>query len=99
MTVYPFIIHLGPLPITGYGLMMMVGFLMGGWLITQELRRRQLREEYSADIVLAALVGGVVGAKLWYFVLTGNPATLLDRGGLEPFINAELRRRQQKASR
>ncbi|HET8633687.1 MAG TPA: prolipoprotein diacylglyceryl transferase family protein, partial [Gemmatimonadales bacterium] len=82
MTVYPFIIHLGPLPITGYGLMMMVGFLMGGWLITQELRRRQLREEYSADIVLAALVGGVVGAKLWYFALTGNPATLLDRGGL-----------------
>jgi phosphatidylglycerol:prolipoprotein diacylglycerol transferase len=82
MTVYPFIIHLGPLPITGYGIMMMVGFLMGGWLITQELRRRRLREEYSADIVLAALVGGVVGAKLWYFALTGNPATLLDRGGL-----------------
>ena len=33
MTVYPFIIHLGPLEITGYGLMLMVAFLMGGWLI------------------------------------------------------------------
>ena len=31
MTVYPFILHLGSFEITGYGLMMMVAFLMGGW--------------------------------------------------------------------
>ena len=45
MNVYPFIIHLGPLEITGYGIMMMLGFLVGGWLITLELRRRQLRDK------------------------------------------------------
>ena len=30
MTIYPFKFSLGPLEITGYGLMMMVAFLMGG---------------------------------------------------------------------
>ena len=82
MNVYPFIIHLGPLEITGYGIMMMLGFLVGGWLITLELRRRQLREEYSADIVVAAVIGGVIGAKLWYVVLTRDPGALFSRGGL-----------------
>ena len=54
MTVYPFIIHLGPLEITGYGLMMLVAFLAAGWIASLELRRRGLRDEYSADMVAAA---------------------------------------------
>ncbi|MDX2120302.1 MAG: prolipoprotein diacylglyceryl transferase [Gemmatimonadota bacterium] len=80
MNIYPFIIHVGPLEITGYGIMMMAGFLMGGWLITIELRRRGLYEEYAADITVAAVVGGIVGAKLWYWVLSGG--SLFSRGGL-----------------
>jgi phosphatidylglycerol:prolipoprotein diacylglycerol transferase len=82
MTVYPFIIHLGPLEITGFGLMMLVGFLTASWLVQLELRRRGLREEYASDITLAAVVGGIVGAKLWYVFLTGDPAALFSRGGL-----------------
>jgi phosphatidylglycerol:prolipoprotein diacylglycerol transferase len=82
MTVYPFIIHLGPLEVTGYGLMLMVAFLMGGWLIARQLRERQLREEYAADIVAAAVIGGIIGAKLWYVALTGDPGALFSRGGL-----------------
>ena len=80
MTFYPLIIRLGPLEITGYGIMMMVGFLVGGWLIGRELRRLGLNENYSQDIVVAAVIGGVVGAKLWYVALTGDG--LFDRGGL-----------------
>ena len=82
MTVYPFILHLGPFDITGYGLMMLVGFLTGSWLVQLELRRRGLREEYASDITLAAVVGGIVGAKLWYVFLTRDPAALFSRGGL-----------------
>lgn len=80
MNIYPFALHLGPVELTGYGIMMMVGFLMGGWLITLELRRRGLYEEYAADITVAAVVGGIVGAKLWYWVLNGG--SLFSRGGL-----------------
>ena len=82
MTVYPLIIHLGPLEITGYGLMLMVAFLMGGWLIARQLRENNLREDYAADIVAAAVIGGIIGAKLWYVALTRDPGALFSRGGL-----------------
>jgi phosphatidylglycerol---prolipoprotein diacylglyceryl transferase len=82
MTIYPFIVPLGPLEITGYGLMLMVAFLMGGWLIARQLRENQLREDYAADIVAAAVIGGIIGAKLWYVALTQDPGALFSRGGL-----------------
>jgi phosphatidylglycerol:prolipoprotein diacylglycerol transferase len=82
ITVYPFIIHLGPLEVTGYGIMMMVGFLVAGWLAGVEIRRRGMREDYSADMVVAAVVGGVIGAKLWYVVLTQDLGALFSRGGM-----------------
>jgi phosphatidylglycerol:prolipoprotein diacylglycerol transferase len=82
MTVYPIIFNVGPLQITGYGIMMMIGFLMGGWLIGLELKRRGLREDYAGEIVVAAVIGGIVGAKLWYVFLMGDPRALFSRGGL-----------------
>jgi phosphatidylglycerol:prolipoprotein diacylglycerol transferase len=82
MTVYPFVVHLGPLEVTGYGLMLMVAFLMGGWLIARQLREHQLREDYAADMVAAAVIGGIIGAKLWYVALTQDAGSLFSRGGL-----------------
>ena len=82
MDVYPFILKLGPLEVTGYGIMMMVGFLVGGWLIGLELKRQGLREDYAAEITIAAVIGGVIGAKLWYVALTQDLDALLSRGGL-----------------
>ncbi|HEV8265153.1 MAG TPA: prolipoprotein diacylglyceryl transferase [Gemmatimonadales bacterium] len=81
MTIYPFVLHLGPIELTGYGLMMMVAFLMAGWAIQLELRRRGLDEEYAADIVIAGVIGGLVGAKVWYVALSGDWDALLRRGG------------------
>lgn len=81
-TVYPFNLHIGPLNITGYGIMMMAGFLIGGWLIDRNLKERRLRHEYAADITVAAVVGGIIGAKLWYVAATGDINSLFTRGGL-----------------
>jgi len=83
VTIHPFKIPLPFFPheLTGYGLMMMVAFLMAGWLVVLELRRRGLAEDYSADMVAAAVVGGIIGAKLWYVALTRDPGALFERGG------------------
>src|SRR2546430_8842840 len=93
MTIYPFgftiplpridilFIHLGPLQVTGYGLMMMVAFLMAGWALQGDLRRRGMAEEDAAGIVFAAVGGGIVGAEIWYVVLAGGWGALLRRGG------------------
>ncbi len=82
MTVYPFTIRLGSFQITGFGIMMMVAFLTAGWLMDQDLRRRGLNPEYAADITVAAVIGGILGAKLWFVALTGDAGALFSRGGL-----------------
>jgi phosphatidylglycerol:prolipoprotein diacylglycerol transferase len=81
-TIYPFNFHVGPLNVTGYGIMLMVGFLVGGWLMDQDLRERGLHHEYAADMTVAAVIGGVLGAKLWYVAATGELSSLFSRGGL-----------------
>jgi phosphatidylglycerol:prolipoprotein diacylglycerol transferase len=81
-TVYPLVFRIGSFEITGFGILMMLAFVVGGWLVTLELRRRKWNEEFAADIVVGAVVGGIVGAKLWYVALTRDPGALLSRGGL-----------------
>ena len=80
MPVLPFNVQLGPLLITGYGIMMMASFLVGGWLIARQLEERGLNRDYASDIIFAALIGGILGARLWYMALHGG--TLFQRGGL-----------------
>lgn len=89
-TAYPLGFTIGPFDaigihrsvhITGFGLMMMLAFLVGGWLVDQELRRRRFSSDFAGDIVIGAVVGGIIGAKVWFALLWG-PETLLDRGGL-----------------
>jgi phosphatidylglycerol:prolipoprotein diacylglycerol transferase len=82
MTVYPLTFRILGLQITGFGIMMMLGFLAAGWVMQLELRRRQLNQEYAADVVVAAVIGGIIGARLWYVALTGDPRALLSRSGL-----------------
>jgi len=82
VNVYPFTIHLGGFVITGFGLMMMFAFLVAGWIMRLELQQRGLNEAYSGDMVVAAVIGGIVGAKLWYVILTRDPGALFTRGGL-----------------
>ncbi|HEY4319760.1 MAG TPA: prolipoprotein diacylglyceryl transferase [Gemmatimonadales bacterium] len=81
ITAHPLVFHLGPLPITGFGIMMALAFAVGGWLIDRECHRLGFRAEYAGDMIFGALVGGIVGAKLWFVALHGADA-LFDRGGL-----------------
>jgi phosphatidylglycerol:prolipoprotein diacylglycerol transferase len=82
MTVYPLTFKVLGLQVTGFGIMMMIGFLAAGWVMQLELRRRKLNEDYAADVVVAAVIGGIIGARLWYVALTGDPRALFSRSGL-----------------
>ncbi len=82
MTIYPFTLHFGSFAITGFGLMMMFAFLVAGWIMRVDLRQRGLNEAYSGDIIVAGVIGGIIGAKLWYVALTRDPGALFTRGGL-----------------
>ena len=86
ITAYPleFVIPLpggGGIPITGFGITMMLLFLVASWLIDREGRRLGFKPEFPGDLILGAVVGGIIGAKLWYVALHGMDA-LFSRAGL-----------------
>jgi phosphatidylglycerol:prolipoprotein diacylglycerol transferase len=79
---------LGGEPITSFGVMMLLSFLTGGYLLRAEMRRMGEDPEKAWDLVFMAVIGGIVGAKAYYVLL--NYERLLDdpiglifaRGGL-----------------
>jgi phosphatidylglycerol---prolipoprotein diacylglyceryl transferase len=81
ITAYPMEFELGPLTLTGFGLSMMAAFLIAAWLIDRELQRLGFNREYGGDMLTGAVVGGIIGAKLWYVGLHGLD-TLWSRSGL-----------------
>lgn len=82
MTVYPMVFNIGPLEVTGFGIMMMLGFFTAGWVIQKALLAKEMNEAYAEYIIIAGVVGGILGAKLWYVALHPNTGALLSRGGL-----------------
>ena len=81
--VQPFAFNLGPLQFTGFGIAVLLAFGIAQVVTQRELARRgHLAESHATpDILLAALLGTLVGAKLYYVVLTGDPRAILSRGG------------------
>lgn len=78
---------LGGQPITSFGFMMFLAFLVGGSLLQRELRRMELPEQRAWDLLFTAVVGGIIGAKLYYVALNwrlaaADPSFLWSRGGL-----------------
>lgn len=82
MTVYPLVIHAGRFTLTGYGIMMMLGFLVAGWIYARELARRGLETAIAWDTVVFGVVGGLAGSKLYFAASVGRIDALFTRGGL-----------------
>lgn len=61
-------IHLGPLEISPHGIGIAVGYLAGSWWMLREGRKRGLAEEHIGTILLWALIGAILGARLFYVV-------------------------------
>jgi phosphatidylglycerol:prolipoprotein diacylglycerol transferase len=82
MEIYPLRFNLGPLEITGFGLMMMLAFLTAGWVMERDLRSRGMSDEYAWSIIFVGAIGGILGAKLWYAGLHQSWDALFSRAGL-----------------
>ncbi|MEQ9570047.1 MAG: prolipoprotein diacylglyceryl transferase [Longimicrobiales bacterium] len=60
---------LGGQAITSFGLMMFLAFVTAGLIARSEMARLGLDEEKAWDLLFMAVVGGIVGAKLYYVFL------------------------------
>ena len=69
---YPTIIDFGPVGIHSYGLMLATAFITVVFVIQSELKRRGFVPELASTIVMAAAIGGIVGAKIYSALLDGR---------------------------
>ena len=69
---YPTLIDFGPVGIHSYGLMLATAFITVVFVIQSELKRRGFVPEFASTIVMAAAIGGIVGAKIYSALLDGQ---------------------------
>jgi phosphatidylglycerol:prolipoprotein diacylglycerol transferase len=78
---HPFVVQLGPLPLTGFGIAMLGAFVIAQIVAQQTLALRGRDAEVMPDIVIAAVIGGLLGGKIYFAILTGSAASLTQRAG------------------
>jgi len=81
---HPFSFDVGPLSLTGFGLAVLLAFLIAQIVSERELARRKRDVEAAAvsDVLFGALVGTLIGGKIYYYaIVTHNPRDLLSRSG------------------
>jgi len=66
-------IHLGPLYLRFYGIILVGGAMVGAYIAALEAQRRGLDSNYVWDGLIWGLIGGIVGARL-YHVFTPPPS-------------------------
>lgn len=64
----PILFQIGPIPVYSYGLMMAIAFLVADYLLGREFKRLKLNVNYANEMVVLALVSGIVGAKILYLI-------------------------------
>lgn len=66
---YPELVEIGPLTIHSFGVMMALAFVTAGLVTGWQLQKRGVDPGITYSLLIAAIVGGVVGAKLHYLAI------------------------------
>jgi phosphatidylglycerol:prolipoprotein diacylglycerol transferase len=78
---HPFVFKVWFLEFTGFGIAVVMAFVVGQMIAQQELERRGYDPTPMGDMVIGAIIGGLLGAKLYFVFVLGNHAALFTRGG------------------
>jgi phosphatidylglycerol:prolipoprotein diacylglycerol transferase len=78
---HPFQFNIGPLQFTGFGIAVVVSFIVGQMVAQEEMQRRGFDPAPWADMTIGAVIGGLLGAKLYFVAVLGNWDALFTRGG------------------
>ena len=73
---YPVLFQIGNFDVRSYGVIVAISFLLALWLGTREAKGNGLLAADIQDFALYALVGGLIGARL-YYVFFSRPAYFL----------------------
>jgi len=65
---YPELLRIGDFVISSFGMMMVIAFLVGNYLLRRDMALFNQEATLADDLTFRAAIGGIVGAKLYYIV-------------------------------
>ena len=74
---YPVLFEFGAFQLRSYGVIVALSFIIALWMSTREAERKGLDPKWVQDFAVYGLLGGIVGARL-YFVLFSAPDYFLE---------------------
>src|SRR5829696_5793090 len=79
---HPVSLELGPLQLTGFGLAVLLAFVISQIIAERELTRRGHDPSPISDLIFAAVLGTLLGAKLYYVLfISRDIRDVFSRGG------------------
>jgi phosphatidylglycerol---prolipoprotein diacylglyceryl transferase len=78
---HPLSFHIGPVSLTGFGIAVMLGFVVGQLVGQREIARRGFDPAPIGDVVIASVLGFLVGAKLYYLIVMRDWSLVFTRTG------------------
>ena len=67
---YPVIYDFGAITISSFGVMMVIAFLLGNYLLRKDVVAEGYDPIVAEDITFRAAIGGILGAKIYYLIET-----------------------------
>lgn len=78
---HPFQFGVWRLQFTGFGIAVVMAFVLAQMIAQDEMQRRGYDPAPWGDMVIGAIVGGLLGAKLYFVFVLGNHGALWSRSG------------------
>jgi phosphatidylglycerol:prolipoprotein diacylglycerol transferase len=81
---YPELFHIGGFTVSSFGVMMALAFLVGGLTLRWQLKKRGTKPDFAWVMVITAIIGGILGAKIHYLIIHPDewPSNLWSGRGL-----------------
>jgi phosphatidylglycerol---prolipoprotein diacylglyceryl transferase len=81
---YPELFHVGGFTMNSFGVMMALAFIAAGFVAHWQFKKRGVKPDFIYGLLIAAIVGGLFGAKIHYLILHPEqwPGNLLSGEGL-----------------
>ena len=81
---YPELFHIGGFTMNSFGVMMALAFIFAAVVARWQFKKRDVSPDFIYGLVIAAVIGGLVGAKIHYIILHPEawPRNLLSGSGL-----------------
>lgn len=81
---HPELFHIGGFTMNSYGTMLALAFIVSGALSYWQFKKRDVKPDFIYPLVIAAVIGGLLGAKIHYLILHPDawPENMLSGEGL-----------------